>query len=162
MVLLENGRLRYDDFVALAEGEGGNGRASLVPMARLLREEFTAEAKLGVTLEPGDDPAQLRPHLARLALVALRFPKHRDGRAFTQARALREKYGFSGEIRATGHVIPDQYAFLLRCGFSSVELSDEADATVWHAARAVIPIAYQASVTDEAPLSLLRRRIGGV
>ncbi|MGX9964804.1 DUF934 domain-containing protein [Roseomonas sp. F4] len=162
MVLLENGQLRHDDFVALEEGEGSNGRAALVPLARLLREQFPGETKLGVTLEPGDDPAQLRPHLTRLALVALRFPKHRDGRAFTQARALREKYGFGGEIRATGHVLPDQYAFLLRCGFSSVELPDEADAAVWHAARAVIPIAYQAAVTDEVPLSLLRRRIGGV
>jgi uncharacterized protein (DUF934 family) len=94
-------------------------------------------------------------------LVAIRFPKFRDGRGFTLARTLRERYGFTGEIRALGHVLPDQHLFLLRCGFSSVAVPDDADLAVWTAAIGRFHVAYQPALAEKAPLSLLRRRLGG-
>ncbi|WP_270938658.1 DUF934 domain-containing protein [Falsiroseomonas oryzae] len=164
MPLLEAGALRPDPFVAVADDASLPAPAPvLVSLARLLREAAPLRARnaaLGVVLPNDVDPAVLAPLLDRLALVALCFPKHRDGRAFTQARSLRERHGFAGGIRATGHVLPDQYAFLLRCGVTAIELPEGADAAAWDRARQAIPLAYQPAVAgDAAPLGLLRRHV---
>ncbi len=165
MPLLEHGRPVPDPWIAVAdEAPLPEGAPALVTLVRLLAGEAALSgrnAKLGVALPNDADPAVLAPLLDRLSLVALRFPKHRDGRAFTQARALREHHGFTGEIRATGHVLPDQYAFLLRCGVTTVELPDGADTAAWDRALHAIPLAYQPAVAGDAgPLGLLRRHLG--
>ncbi|MGG5821116.1 DUF934 domain-containing protein [Falsiroseomonas sp. HW251] len=163
MPLLEAGALRPDEFRSVADDEALPDGPSLVSLERLLRDAPALAARnapLGVVLPSDADPAVLEPLLDRLSLVALRFPKARDGRAFTQARALRERHGFAGEIRATGHVLPDQYAFLLRCGVTTVEVPDGTDAAVWARALQFIPIAYQAAVAgDGDALGPLRRRV---
>jgi uncharacterized protein (DUF934 family) len=158
MALLEEGALRPDRFSRVAEDAALTG-AAIIPLARLLSEPAPPEAEIGVDLPNDADPAMLAPFLDRLALVVLHWPKHRDGRAFTQARALRER-GFGGDIRATGHLLPDQYAFLLRCGVTSIEVPDDADPAPWQASLARIPVAYQpAAAGDAEPLGLLRRHL---
>jgi uncharacterized protein (DUF934 family) len=163
MALLEAGRLRADPYRHLADDAPLPATAPvLVSLERLLRDSAALrahDAPLGVLLPPDADPQVLRPMLDRLALVALQLRKSRDGRAFTQARRLRETLGFTGELRMVGHVLPDHYAFLLRLGVSTVEVSEGTDVAVWEASKRVIPIAYQAAVSSEAPLSLLRRRL---
>jgi uncharacterized protein (DUF934 family) len=164
MPLLERGRAVPDPWTSVAGDEPvPQGVPALVDLPRLQRDAALLAARhapLGVLLENDADPGALAPFLDRLSLVALRFPRHRDGRAFTQARALRERYGFTGEIRATGHVLPDQHAFLLRCGFTTVDLPDGADLAAWQRGLGAIPIAYQPAVTgDAAPLGLLRRHL---
>ena len=67
--------------------------------------------------------AELAPYLDWLALMALVFPSFRDGRAYSQARLLRERHGFRGELRATGQVLRDQFLFLLRAGFDAFEVT---------------------------------------
>ncbi len=158
MALLEDGALRPDRFCRVGDDAALTG-AAIIPLARLLSEPALPEAEIGVDLPNDADPAVLAPFLDRLALVVLHWPKHRDGRAFTQARALRER-GFRGAIRATGHLLPDQHAFLLRCGVTSIELPEGADIGPWQAARATIPVAYQPAATGDAePLGLLRRHL---
>jgi len=71
-----------------------------------------------------DDPEALRPHLADIALIRVAFPAFNDGRAFTIARRLR-MMGYTGRLRAHGHVIADQYAMARRVGFDEVEISDD-------------------------------------
>lgn len=107
-----------------------------------------------VLLESADDPALLRPYLNRLDLVVLRFPIFRDGRGFTQARELREYLRFSGEIRAEGHILPDQAAFLRRCGVDSVVLpkNGNGDPDLWEKQLRQFPVAYQRSVLSELPV----------
>lgn len=107
-----------------------------------------------VLLESADDPALLRPYLNRLDLVVLRFPIFRDGRGFTQARELREYLRFSGEIRAEGHILPDQAAFLRRCGVDSVVLPKDGngDPAFWEKQLRQFPVAYQRSVLPEHPV----------
>jgi uncharacterized protein (DUF934 family) len=84
----------------------------------------TLDAFLGQTnatavrLESDDDARALLPHIARLTLVEIAFPKFRDGRGYSSARILREA-GYTGELRAQGDVLVDQIAFLKRCGFDS-------------------------------------------
>jgi uncharacterized protein (DUF934 family) len=81
--------------------------------------------RIGVLLAGSDDPAQLATDLAHLHLIAIEFPKFTDGRGFSAARLLRERYGFKGEIRAVGAYLPDQIYYLRRCGFDAFEVPDE-------------------------------------
>lgn len=83
--------------------------------------------------------------------------QQRDGRGFTQARSLRERLAFRHEIRATGNILPDQYAFLLRCGITTVETQDGSDPAAWQKAAGRFSFAYQLSVLKEPVLSGLRR-----
>jgi uncharacterized protein (DUF934 family) len=102
----------------------------IVPAARFLADAADIarrEAPTGVLWPNNRKAAELAPHLDRLALVALVFPSFRDGRAYSQARLLRENYGFRGELRATGDVLRDQFMFLVRAGFDAFEVKKDAD-----------------------------------
>ncbi|GAA0296191.1 DUF934 domain-containing protein [Rhodovulum strictum] len=88
-----------------------------VPLAAL------GEAAPGaVDLAPADDPAALAPILGRIAAIRIAFPVFSDGRGFTLARDLR-RMGFTGRLRAAGHLIADQYPMARACGFDEVEIS---------------------------------------
>lgn len=100
-------------------------------------------APLGVAW-PNDRPeGELVPYLPQLSLIALEFPAFRDGRAYTQARRLRERYGFKGEIRATGDVLRDQFLFMVRAGFNAFEVKKAADAEAFTKALSEIGLSYQ-------------------
>lgn len=75
-------------------------------------------------LRPGDAVETLVPQLAALKSIAIQFTGPSEGRGYTQARVLRERYGFTGELRAVGHVKRDQVLFLARCGFDAFELGE--------------------------------------
>jgi uncharacterized protein (DUF934 family) len=129
----------------------------ILPLARLLATpEAELPSRLGVQLTPADAPEALAALLPRLALVAVSFPKFRDGRGFTQARSLREHFGYTGEIRAVGHVIADQFLALLRCGVTTVELAQGQDPAIWHAVLALRGGLDTRPVAERA-LPLLRR-----
>jgi uncharacterized protein (DUF934 family) len=162
MPLLEDGRLRPDDWTSIEDDAPLPDGPAIISLARLRAEADALagrNAPLGVALTPDTQSEEVAPFLPRLALVALRLPKAKDGRAFTQARSLREHHGFTGEIRATGHVLPDQYAMLLRCGVTTVEVPEGTDPTKWARSRDAIRIAYQAAQGADRPLSLLRRKL---
>ena len=115
----------------------------------------------GAALAIGNDqdPGALLPLLDRLALIAIPFPKYSDGRGFSIARALRAQ-GYKGRLRATGALIPDQFAFALHVGFDEVEISDEQAARQpigqWLAALALIHDSYQDGA--DGVTSILKRR----
>ncbi len=77
----------------------------------------------GVEIGPADDPRALVGILGQLALVRIRFPAFSDGRGFSHARDLRS-FGFTGRLRAAGHVLADQYAMTRRVGFDEVEIDE--------------------------------------
>jgi uncharacterized protein (DUF934 family) len=79
---------------------------------------------VGVAIAAGKDAVGALAEAAKRPLVALRFDKFADGRAFSYAELLRERYGFKGELRATGEVLLDEIALMLRCGFTSFEVTD--------------------------------------
>lgn len=147
MPLLKAGRFVTDSWRALADDEAVpvDGHI-LVPLARLLAEgsAFAAFAgKLGVRVEPGQRVEQLEPWLGRLSLVALSFPTFADGRAFSTARLLRERYRFPGEIRAAGDVQIDRYQFMRQCGFDAFEIRPERADTAWARAEIEMTLTYQ-------------------
>jgi len=85
------------------------------------------------------------------------IPKFRDGRAYRQARLLRERYGYRCELRATGDVLRDQFQFLVRAGFDAFEVKKPADARVFAESVARYSVFYQPSADGRSPA--LRRRL---
>ncbi|MCC7414438.1 MAG: DUF934 domain-containing protein [Gammaproteobacteria bacterium] len=112
--------------------------------------------RIGVWLEAGDDVGALAAHLAELDLVALNFATFGDGRAFSQARLLREACGYRGELRAIGEVLRDQLYFMARCGFDSFELRSDKDAEDALAAFTEFSVSYQPAADDAPPIWRLR------
>lgn len=136
-------------------------QAVVVSYARLLAEGGALRAaRLGVRIAPADKIEAIAPHLARLSLIVVTFPKFRDGRGYTTARLLRERYGFAGDVRAEGDVLRDQLAYMIRCGFSSFAVKDRAPQEAVAAALRRFSVVYQPAA-DAAP-PIWRRRASGV
>jgi uncharacterized protein (DUF934 family) len=89
--------------------------------------------------------------------VALVFPTFRDGRAYSQARLLRERYGYRGELRATGQVLRDQFVFMLRAGFTAFEVKKDSDAAAFLATVKRYSVFYQP--TGDGRVTALHRRM---
>lgn len=113
---------------------------------------------VGVALANSDPVEVLEPDLARLDLIALHFPKFSDGRAYSQARLLRGRLGYAGELRATGNVLRDQLPFMLRCGFDSFESEQKGFSDALARARTLFSVVYQPAEDGRMPASLLRLR----
>jgi uncharacterized protein (DUF934 family) len=102
-----------------------------------------AGAPSALLLAPGDELELLAPHLARLRLIVIEFPKLGEGRGFSQARVLRTRYGYDGELRARGAIKRDQLFFLARCGFDAFELDPAEDPEAALAAFSSFSVATQ-------------------
>ncbi len=129
---LWNGTAFVDDpWLHLADGEPFPiGGQAIVSLARWRAEEAALTetgAAVGVIVQPGESLDTATDNVARLAVVALAFPKFTDGRAYSAARRLREA-GFGGQIRATGDVLLDQLPLMLRAGFDAFEITHAATA----------------------------------
>ncbi len=109
-----------------------------------------------VRLEPSDDPASVADRLDRVARIEVSFPKFGDGRGYSIARLLRERYAYKGELRAVGHITRDLLFFMESCGFDAFELREGEDPHEALAAFDDFSESYQASV--KRPLPLFRRR----
>jgi uncharacterized protein (DUF934 family) len=161
MPLVKNGKVADDIFVHLADdAELPEAAAVLVSAARFLEnpEDLLANtAKLGVIWPNNRDLDDLLPFLDRLAVVALVFPTFRDGRAYSQARLLRERYGYEGELRAAGQVLRDQFVFMLRAGFDAFEVRKESDAEAFALTAKRYSVFYQP--TGDGRITALHRRM---
>jgi uncharacterized protein (DUF934 family) len=112
--------------------------------------------RIGVWLDSHEDPAMIADSLEAFRLIAVHFPQFTDGRGYSTARLLRERYGWKGELRAIGDVQRDQLYYLWRCGFDAFLLNDGIDANAALSAFSEFSECYQTSV--ECPLPLFRRR----
>jgi uncharacterized protein (DUF934 family) len=147
MQLVNKGRIVEDGFARVADDAPVPERLPvIVSAARFLAEADALarrEGPTGVIWPNNRNVAELAPYLDRLALVALAFPTFKDGRAFSQARLIRERYGFRGELRATGQVLRDQFLFMLRAGFDAFEVTKDADAAAFAEAAHRYSVFYQ-------------------
>ncbi|MCX8474862.1 MAG: DUF934 domain-containing protein [Sphingomonas sp.] len=108
-----------------------------------------------VRIESGEDARALLPHIDRLALVEVSFPKYRDGRGYSTGRILREA-GYTGELRAQGDVLVDQIPLMRRCGFDSFAPEAPVDPATLEASLARYEHVYQAAADSAVPVWKLR------
>jgi uncharacterized protein (DUF934 family) len=156
--LLRDRQLVEDDWLYAEELPEGASAPSVILSFDQWRSErdarVTRSGRLGVVLLPEHNVEQLAADVARFSLIACRFPGPSDGRGYTHGRLLRERYGFQGELRATGYVHLDQLFFLARCGFNSFELAEN-DFAGAHAAFSTFTAAYQSANDRGLPAKLL-------
>lgn len=161
MPLIRDGNLVQDDWVQLSDDAPLEANeAVIVSVERWQRERETLGARsapVGVRLRPDQPPSELVDDLDRFGTVALEFPFFKDGRGFSYARLLRERYGYRGDVRAFGHILQDQYLYLDRCGVNVVEVKDEMQAAAWSTALNELSVSYQPAADARQVVSNLRR-----
>jgi uncharacterized protein (DUF934 family) len=145
----QDGWVKVDATSALPDG------AVIVPKQRWVNERAQLSGRngaFGLLLAAGDTVDDIAADLPRFALIALDFPKFSDGRAFSTARLLREKFGYAGELRAVGNVLADQIALMRRVGFDSFEVSNAPTRRALAEGRiAEVRLHYQPSTLSEPP-----------
>jgi uncharacterized protein (DUF934 family) len=161
MPLIKNGQLVEDRYVrVLDDAPLADGVPIIVPAARFLADAediLRRDAPTGVLWPNNRRVSELAPYVDRLALIALVFPAFKDGRAYSQARQLRERYAFRGELRATGQILRDQFLFMVRAGFDALEVVKSADADAYAAVLARYSVFYQ--VAGEGRPTAANRRL---
>lgn len=161
MPLVKNGKIAADAYIHVADdAEIPVDGAALIPAARFLADPealLKRNSPTGVIWPNNRDVDDLVPFLDRLAVVALVFPTFRDGRAYSQARLLRERYKFRAELRATGQVLRDQFVFMLRAGFDAFEVKKDADAEAFASTARRYTVFYQP--TGDGRITALHRRM---
>ncbi|MBV9562388.1 MAG: DUF934 domain-containing protein [Bradyrhizobium sp.] len=161
MPLVKGGNITADPFVHLADRADLPADGDVLVLAARLLEDpercLARAGKAGVIWPNNRDVDDLVPHLERLAVVALVFPTFRDGRAYSQARLLRERFAYRGELRATGQVLRDQFVFMLRAGFDAFEVKKQADAEAFAQTVKRYSVFYQP--TGDGRLTALHRRM---
>ena len=162
MPLIKNGAIAEDvwhfaaDDAALAE----HGPVA-VTLARWQHEKALLRARgepLGLLMLSGERVDDIVADLKEFELITLDFPTFRDGRPYSTARPLRERYGFAGELRAVGDVLRDQFLFMHRCGFNAFQVTSGDALEAWLRAVSEISIWYQPTNDPRAALSVLRHR----
>lgn len=132
----------------------------IVPLAMWLerRAELLARrGRLGIWLDSHEEPEVIASEVGRFHVIAVNFPKFQDGRGFSTARLLRERFGYKGELRAIGHITRDHLYYMEGCGFDAFELREGENLEEALAAFTAFSDAYQASATR--PIPLFRRRV---
>lgn len=117
-----------------------------------VRASWPAGVPVALRLANDQDVEDIADDLPRLALIALQFPKWVDGRAYSQARLLRSRYRYGGEVRATGEVLVDMLPLLQRTGFDAVLLRHDQSVEAAERALGFFPGHYQGDVQDNRPL----------
>jgi uncharacterized protein (DUF934 family) len=164
MAIVKNDALVEDPYVdASADGDRLPPSGPVIVSLERWRQERDAllarGAPLGLKLASDQSPELVAADLRHFALIALEFPKFRDGRAYSYARLLRERYGFDGELRAVGEVLLEQIFFMLRTGFDAFDIRSVDPLAAYRTAIADFSVWYQPT-GDGRPTALQLRRRG--
>jgi len=136
----------WQDLADDAELAAGDISVSLSRWQAEKAQLLAHEGQLGIRISPADSVADFAADLDKIALVELDFPDFADGRLFSHAWLLRSRYGFQGEIRATGHYMPDQVFYLARVGVNAFKPATAEQLPVQLGYLQDFTVTYQASV----------------
>ena len=155
-IRLSNGHMApaEDPFTTVADDEPLPQGDVILSLARfeLEGDRLLSERRaVGVRLTSEEAAEALAYDLPRIAVVALEFPRFRDGRPYSNARILRERHGYKGEIRAVGDVLREQALFMVRCGFDAFEPADGSNAQEWEAVTRRYRHVYQRAADARVP-----------
>lgn len=163
--LIKDRAIVEDSWLLLRAGDDGQLPAVpasgdvIVPL-RVWQQQRDAllarDGRVAVWLAADEEPEALLNDLAQLPLIAIDFPIFTDGRGFTSARLLRERFGFGGEIRAIGDVFRDQLWYMSRCGFNAFAIKEGKSVQDALDGLNDFSEAYQVSVERPQPLFLRR------
>lgn len=163
MLLIKDRRIVGDAWRHIADDEPlPDAEPATVSLKRWASEHdalYRRVGRLGLRLPNDTPPMALAQDIERFDLVTLSFPSFIDGRAFSQARLLRSRLGYRGELRATGQVLRDQLLFMRRCGIDSFEVGERAIAENWLAALDELDLFYQPA--EDGHPWITRQRLAG-
>ncbi|MDO9336546.1 MAG: DUF934 domain-containing protein [Caulobacter sp.] len=156
LIRLDDGRFSAaeDIFTDVADEDEIPAGPVILSLTRFQAEGdalVTSDRPVGVRIQTDEAVEDLAYDLPRLALVAVVFPKFRDGRTFTTATLLRERFGFAGEVRAVGDVLLQQAMFMVRTGFDSFVPADGATPEQWARAAGLFRHVYQRAADHRPP-----------
>lgn len=162
MALIKNGELVDSAFADASAAEAIPPAGAVIVSFDQWRSHKDAllarGTPLGIRLHSDQPPDLIASDLRHFALVALEFPKFRDGRAYSYARLLRERYGFAGELRAVGEVLLEQLFFMLRTGFDAFELNSADPLRDYRTALGDFSVWYQPTADGRPTAMQLRHR----
>ncbi len=158
--LLKDGQVTDNTWTLVAEDAAELPAGDILVPLNLWQQQGSELAQhggtVGVWLVGNEEIETVAELLIKAPVVAIQFPKFVDGRGFSMARLLRERYGYQGEIRAIGEIIRDQLYLLQRCGFNAFEFGAEVDLAEARKSLADFSDAYQVAV--DQPVPLFKRR----
>jgi uncharacterized protein (DUF934 family) len=159
--IIKNKAIVEDGWNVLKLAEGETAETVALPSGDVIfplavwqarRAEIEARSQFGIWLDAAEGPEAIADDLGKFALIAVNFPKFSDGRGFSTARLLRERYKYIGELRAIGDVLHDQLFFMHRCGFDAMALRADKDIEKAVAqAFTTFSDAYQTAVDQNLP-----------
>ena len=161
MLLIKGGAFVADHYASLDDAAplSASGHFS-VTLARFKKERveiLARNASLGLRLKSDESPEFVSDDIDRFAMIALEFPRFRDGRAFSWARMLRTRFAFKGEVRGTGHFLYDQLRFMNRTGFDAFEVPEGFAIEQFQRALSEISAVYQPSSDGRKTIRELRQ-----
>ena len=168
-MIIKNKAVVEDDWIVLRPDYNDNPKEVVVPEGRVIvpfdvwqaqRESLLARPERGVWFKSCDRPEELQQDIEKFSVIAVGFPKFADGRGYTIAYLLRERFGYKGELRAIGDVLRDQLFYMQRSGFDAFAV--RADKDIHQALNGLDDFSqsYQASADQKLPL--FRRVARGV
>ncbi len=135
MIILNKDKPQKNEYIVLDDFKKSTSENEKIILTKSMwiekRQLFKKKKKsTGILLNSDESLDDITKDIFYFSLIQLNFLSFKDGRPFSVAKILRKKFNFKNEIRASGHILPDQYIFLIRCGFDSVEI-EEKDIDVW-------------------------------
>ena len=136
MIILNKDKLQKNEYIFLDDLEQitsvNKKKLILTKDLWIQKGQLLKKKKIisGIQLNSDESLDEVTDDILYFSLVQFNFLSFKDGRPFSIAKTLRKKLNFKNEIRASGHILPDQYIFLIRCGFDTVEIEEE-DFDVW-------------------------------
>jgi uncharacterized protein (DUF934 family) len=160
MTLLKNGCIEKDLYTNVSEAETIPADGHIIVSLSQWQEQrevlSSRSDPLGIVLHSDEKPAEIAAELDQFAIIALDFPAFADGRAYSYARLLRDRYGYTGELRAVGDVLLEQLHFMHRVGFNSFDINSDDAIAAWETAAADISVWYQPTGDGRTPVIRLR------
>jgi uncharacterized protein (DUF934 family) len=162
MQIIKDGAVVESSWVHVADGGELPASGDVIVSLERYREQRDAlkqrAGKVGVRLRNDQEAHVVADLVAELPLIALDFPGFKDGRSYTTARLLRDRFGFKGHIRAIGDVLRDQLLYMRRCGIDEFELKAGKDIHGALQAFGELTVNYQGAADDPRPLFARRKR----
>ena len=162
MALLKNGSVIKDSYTDVSGAELiPDSGAIIISLTQWQEQQDTLAQRtdpLGIVLRSDEKPELIADDLQHFSVIALDFPAFGDGRAYSSARLLRDRYGYSGELRAIGDVLLEQLHFMNRVGFDAFSINSTDAVHDWEVAAADISVWYQPASDGRSSVLELRHK----